>query len=34
MTKIQFDQIVNVTLKINGETFVFKGLVDSGNQLI
>ncbi|MEC1520939.1 sigma-E processing peptidase SpoIIGA [Neobacillus niacini] len=33
MTKIQFDQIVNVTLKINNETFTFKGLVDSGNQL-
>lgn len=33
MTKIQFDQIVSVTVKINGETLVFKGLVDSGNQL-
>jgi stage II sporulation protein GA (sporulation sigma-E factor processing peptidase) len=33
MTKIQFDQIVNVTLKINTESFTFKGLVDSGNQL-
>ncbi|MFJ5761746.1 sigma-E processing peptidase SpoIIGA [Neobacillus sp. NPDC093182] len=33
MTKIQFDQIVTVTLKINNETFTFKGLVDSGNQL-
>ncbi|TDL72622.1 sigma-E processing peptidase SpoIIGA [Rhodococcus qingshengii] len=33
MTKIQFDQIVNVTLRINAESFTFKGLVDSGNQL-
>ncbi|MDR7076371.1 stage II sporulation protein GA (sporulation sigma-E factor processing peptidase) [Neobacillus niacini] len=33
MTKIQFDQIVNVTLKINGESLTFKGLIDSGNQL-
>jgi stage II sporulation protein GA (sporulation sigma-E factor processing peptidase) len=33
MTKIQFDQIVNVTLKINTESFTIKGLVDSGNQL-
>jgi stage II sporulation protein GA (sporulation sigma-E factor processing peptidase) len=33
MTKIQFEQIVNVTLKINAESFTFKGLVDSGNQL-
>jgi stage II sporulation protein GA (sporulation sigma-E factor processing peptidase) len=33
MTKIQFDQIVNVTLKINGDSYTFKGLVDSGNQL-
>ncbi|MEH7333388.1 sigma-E processing peptidase SpoIIGA [Neobacillus drentensis] len=33
MTKIQFEQIVNVSLKIGSETFVFKGLVDSGNQL-
>ncbi|MEH7110841.1 sigma-E processing peptidase SpoIIGA [Neobacillus niacini] len=33
MTKIQFDQIVTVTLKINNESFTFKGLVDSGNQL-
>lgn len=33
MTKIQFEQIVQVTLKINEETFVLKGLVDSGNQL-
>jgi stage II sporulation protein GA (sporulation sigma-E factor processing peptidase) len=33
MTKIQYDQIVNVTLKINTESFTFKGLVDSGNQL-
>lgn len=33
MTKIQFDQIVKVTLTIDTETFIFKGLVDSGNQL-
>lgn len=33
MTKIQFDQIVEVTLTINGDTLTFKGLVDSGNQL-
>jgi stage II sporulation protein GA (sporulation sigma-E factor processing peptidase) len=33
MTKIQFDQIVNVRLQINAETYSFKGLVDSGNQL-
>ncbi|MEH7255654.1 sigma-E processing peptidase SpoIIGA [Neobacillus niacini] len=33
MTKIQFDQIVNVTILINAESYTFKGLVDSGNQL-
>jgi len=33
MTKIQFDQIVNVRLKIENISLVFKGLVDSGNQL-
>jgi stage II sporulation protein GA (sporulation sigma-E factor processing peptidase) len=33
MTKIQFEQIVNVTLNINCKSFIFKGLVDSGNQL-
>ncbi|PLS06470.1 sigma-E processing peptidase SpoIIGA [Neobacillus cucumis] len=33
MTKIQFDQIVNVQLQIENETLHFKGLVDSGNQL-
>jgi stage II sporulation protein GA (sporulation sigma-E factor processing peptidase) len=33
MTKIQYDQVVDVTLKIDTNTFVFKGLVDSGNQL-
>ena len=33
MAKIQFDQIVNVKLTIDTETFIFKGLVDSGNQL-
>ncbi|WP_312469212.1 sigma-E processing peptidase SpoIIGA [Neobacillus sp.] len=33
MTKIQFEQIVNVRLNIEGESLIFKGLVDSGNQL-
>ncbi|WML28407.1 sigma-E processing peptidase SpoIIGA [Neobacillus sp. OS1-33] len=33
MTKIQFDQIVKVTVKIDNETLTLKGLVDSGNQL-
>jgi stage II sporulation protein GA (sporulation sigma-E factor processing peptidase) len=33
MTKIQFDQIVKVTIKIESETLILKGLVDSGNQL-
>ncbi|MEH7155569.1 sigma-E processing peptidase SpoIIGA [Neobacillus drentensis] len=33
MTKIQFDQIVKVSVKIENETLTFKGLVDSGNQL-
>lgn len=33
MTKIQFDQIVNVTVNIAEETLTVKGLVDSGNQL-
>jgi stage II sporulation protein GA (sporulation sigma-E factor processing peptidase) len=33
MTKIQFDQIVKVTVQIENETLTFKGLVDSGNQL-
>ncbi|MDR6124266.1 stage II sporulation protein GA (sporulation sigma-E factor processing peptidase) [Bacillus sp. SLBN-46] len=33
MTKIQFDQIVNVRLKIENISLVCKGLVDSGNQL-
>lgn len=33
MTKIQFEQIVTVTVTINDEDFVYKGLVDSGNQL-
>lgn len=33
MVKIQFDQIVSVSMKINNEKLVFKGLVDSGNQL-
>ncbi|MEH7353027.1 sigma-E processing peptidase SpoIIGA [Neobacillus drentensis] len=33
MTKIQFEQIVCVRLNIEGESMIFKGLVDSGNQL-
>ncbi|WP_066370402.1 sigma-E processing peptidase SpoIIGA [Neobacillus fumarioli] len=33
MTKIQFDQIVNVRLTIHNDQFEFKGLIDSGNQL-
>jgi stage II sporulation protein GA (sporulation sigma-E factor processing peptidase) len=33
MVKIQYDQIVDVTISINGDVLVFKGLVDSGNQL-
>ncbi len=33
MTKIQFEQTVNVQLHIEEETLHFKGLVDSGNQL-
>ncbi|WP_308211939.1 sigma-E processing peptidase SpoIIGA [Neobacillus cucumis] len=33
MTKIQFEQIVDVELLIDNETLHFKGLVDSGNQL-
>ncbi|MDP4105650.1 MAG: sigma-E processing peptidase SpoIIGA [Bacillota bacterium] len=33
MVKIQYDQIVDVNVSINGDVLVFKGLVDSGNQL-
>lgn len=33
MTKIKYDQIVTVTVTINGEIFVYQGLIDSGNQL-
>ncbi|MEH7415482.1 sigma-E processing peptidase SpoIIGA [Neobacillus drentensis] len=33
MTKIQFEQIVNIELHIENEILHFKGLVDSGNQL-
>lgn len=33
MTKIQYDQIVHVMIKINQEVFSFRGLIDSGNQL-
>lgn len=33
MTKIQFEQIVDVTFVIFNKDFTFKGLIDSGNQL-
>jgi stage II sporulation protein GA (sporulation sigma-E factor processing peptidase) len=33
MTKIQYDQIVKVSVLIDNKTLTFKGLVDSGNQL-
>ncbi|MFE8695267.1 sigma-E processing peptidase SpoIIGA [Cytobacillus sp. FJAT-53684] len=33
MIKIQYDSLVNVRVTINGMTYHFKGLVDSGNQL-
>lgn len=33
MAKIQFEQIVSVVLTIDQAKYVFKGLVDSGNQL-
>ncbi|XJZ28417.1 sigma-E processing peptidase SpoIIGA [Bacillota bacterium Lsc_1132] len=33
MTKIQFEQIVEVILTIDQEQLLFKGLIDSGNQL-
>lgn len=33
MTKIQYDQIVTVTIKLDNETLNLKGLIDSGNQL-
>ncbi|MCM3768007.1 sigma-E processing peptidase SpoIIGA [Neobacillus niacini] len=33
MTKIQYDQIVSVAVKIDNETLNLKGLIDSGNQL-
>ncbi|GHH96476.1 sigma-E processing peptidase SpoIIGA [Neobacillus kokaensis] len=33
MTKIQYEQIVKVQVEIEDETFTFKGLIDSGNQL-
>ncbi|MDQ0270324.1 sigma-E processing peptidase SpoIIGA [Cytobacillus purgationiresistens] len=33
MTKIQYDSLINVAIKINGVSYRFKGLVDSGNQL-
>lgn len=33
MAKIQYEQIVDVTVTINNDAFHFKGLIDSGNQL-
>lgn len=33
MTKIQFEQIVDVSIKVDGFAMSCKGLVDSGNQL-
>jgi stage II sporulation protein GA (sporulation sigma-E factor processing peptidase) len=33
MSKIQFEQIVDVRVTIHNDHFYFKGLVDSGNQL-
>lgn len=33
MTKIMYDQIVTVTVTINEEISIYKGLIDSGNQL-
>lgn len=33
MTKIQYDQLVNVEVRINDSVLLLKGLVDSGNQL-
>lgn len=33
MTKIQYEQIVQVRVEIEKETYIFNGLVDSGNQL-
>ncbi|WP_462409196.1 sigma-E processing peptidase SpoIIGA [Neobacillus sp. Marseille-QA0830] len=33
MTKIRYDQIVSVSLSVDGQAFSYKGLVDSGNQL-
>lgn len=33
MVKIQYEQIVDVSVLINEDTLCFKGLVDSGNQL-
>jgi stage II sporulation protein GA (sporulation sigma-E factor processing peptidase) len=33
MTKIQYESIVKVVITLNGISYSFKGLVDSGNQL-
>ncbi|MBU8877734.1 sigma-E processing peptidase SpoIIGA [Bacillus sp. FJAT-29790] len=33
MTKIQYDSLINVIVAINGVSYQFKGLIDSGNQL-
>ncbi|KAB2337427.1 sigma-E processing peptidase SpoIIGA [Cytobacillus depressus] len=33
MTKIQYDSLLNVIISMNNKTYMFKGLIDSGNQL-
>ncbi len=33
MTKIHYDQIVEVSIEISGKSIILKGLIDSGNQL-
>lgn len=33
ITKIQYDSLVDIIVSINGSSYQFKGLVDSGNQL-
>jgi len=33
MTKIKYDSLINVIVEIDGVSYPFKGLVDSGNQL-
>lgn len=33
VTKIKYDQLIDVCITINGQKFMFRGLIDSGNQL-